>query len=290
MPAQEIRLTAADGVVTAADVYLPPGERKASMLVAPAMGTPRRFYRHFCEWLSENGYLTLCLDYRGIGGSAPDKLRGYDAEILDWVKDLNAAHTYLQRSFEEMPRFYLGHSVGAQLIGMLEEYNAFQAHFFIATGTGAYSHFEGTGRFKVGLFWKVFLPVLTTVYGYLPGWIFGSKTNVPAKVAWQWRRWGLSEDYLFSHIGGEIDPAAVHYDEVTGDVIAYCFTDDEMIPRSNLEHLLKYYPNTTQTLHDIDPAQLGVSAVGHMGFFRKAHKDKLWTMVLADLQQQLLNF
>ena len=290
MPAQEIRLTAADGTVIAADVCLPPGERSAALLVAPAMGVPRRFYRHLCSWLSEHGYLCLALDYRGIGGSAPDKLRGYDATILDWVHDLNAAHTYLKRSFEPMPHFFLGHSIGAQLIGLMDDYDGFKAHFFVATGTGAFSHFEGPGRLKVGLFWKVFLPVLTAVYGYLPGWIFGSKTHVPAKIARQWRRWGLSEDYLFSHIGGEIPAEQPHFTDVSGKLIAYTFTDDTLIPRSNLEHLLKFYPATDQTIRQIAPEDIGREKIGHMGFFFKTSEKQLWPMLLADLQQQTLNF
>ncbi|MFW5658993.1 MAG: serine aminopeptidase domain-containing protein [Bacteroidota bacterium] len=290
MPAQELRLTAADGTVIAADVYLPPGERSAAILVAPAMGVPRRFYRHLCTWLSEYGYLCLALDYRGIGGSAPQKLRGYDATILDWVLDLNAAHAYLRRSFEPMPHYFLGHSIGAQLIGLMEDYDGFKAHFFIATGTGAFSHFRGPGRNKVALFWKVLLPTLVAVYGYLPGWIFGSTTHVPGKIARQWRRWGLSEDYLFSHIGGEIPAEKAHYDDVKGEIIAYTFTDDYIIPRSNLDHLLQFYPAAEHTVHQIAPQDVKRETIGHMGFFFKNSEQHLWPVLLADLQQQTLNF
>jgi predicted alpha/beta hydrolase len=46
---------ATDGYELAADLYLPDGGVRAAVLVAPAMGVPRRLYGAFSAYLAEAG-------------------------------------------------------------------------------------------------------------------------------------------------------------------------------------------------------------------------------------------
>ncbi|HJY42761.1 MAG TPA: alpha/beta hydrolase [Steroidobacteraceae bacterium] len=48
----------------------------AAVVVPSAMGVTQNFYARFAEWLAARGYLAATFDYRGIGQSAPARLRG----------------------------------------------------------------------------------------------------------------------------------------------------------------------------------------------------------------------
>jgi len=49
---------------------------------------------------------------------------------------------------------------------------------------------------QVRLFWFVFVPILTPLLGYFPGKRLRMVGDLPAGVAWQWRRWCTHRDYL----------------------------------------------------------------------------------------------
>src|SRR6185503_6816847 len=94
-----ISIEAADGFRLAADLFAP-NDARAAVLIAPAMGVAREFYRPFAGFLAENGLASLVLDYRGIGGSAPKSLRGFKASLHEWAElDLEAALETIRARF-----------------------------------------------------------------------------------------------------------------------------------------------------------------------------------------------
>jgi hypothetical protein len=54
------------------------------------------------------------------------------------------------------------------------------------------------------------------------------------------------------------------------------FTDDPIAPHSAVEALRPYYPQATVERLHLAPADLGVDAVGHFGFFRKSMPRAAW--------------
>ena len=74
----------AGGHALAASVFERPGSDTA-VLVNAATGVPRQFYKYFAAYLRDHGWTTVTYDYRGIGGSTPANLRGFDARMRDWA-------------------------------------------------------------------------------------------------------------------------------------------------------------------------------------------------------------
>ncbi len=84
--AEKLELRAIDGYPLSAMRYRARGPEKARLLVAGATGVPQGFYRRFAEFAAGQGYTVLTFDYRGVGGSAPKTLRGFEASFLDWAR------------------------------------------------------------------------------------------------------------------------------------------------------------------------------------------------------------
>ena len=58
---------------------------------------------------------------------------------------------------------------------------------------------------------------------------------------------------------------------------AFSFTDDEMMSGRNTESLHGFYRAAPQTAKRIAPHEIGVSRIGHFGFFRSQFADSLWS-------------
>src|SRR6185503_1167636 len=90
-------IVARDDYPLAATVFEPPRPWRAT-LISSATAVPRKIYRAFATFLAENGFAVLTYDYRGIGGSRPDSLRGFPARMRDWASlDVSTAIDHAQR-------------------------------------------------------------------------------------------------------------------------------------------------------------------------------------------------
>src|SRR5689334_23168845 len=66
--------------------------RKAVAIINAGAGVPRVAYEAYASWMAEQGTPTLTYDYRGVGGSRGESIRGLIASIRDWgSKDCAAA-------------------------------------------------------------------------------------------------------------------------------------------------------------------------------------------------------
>jgi predicted alpha/beta hydrolase len=57
---------------------------------------------------------------------------------------------------------------------------------------------------------------------------------------------------------------------------AICMTDDPWATRPAVERLCAAYSSITPEILSVSPRELGVSKIGHLGFFRPEHRDTLW--------------
>lgn len=65
------------------------------------------------------------------------------------------------------------------------------------------------------------------------------------------------------------------------------FTDDPLAPFAAVEALCSYYPNAAVERRHLAPADLGVDAVGHFGFFRKSMPRQRWDEIADWLDDRL---
>jgi predicted alpha/beta hydrolase len=270
--AREIRVQAADGFSLAADVLEPEGPPSAAVLVAPAMGVPRRFYGPFARYLAEHGNLVLVVDYRGIGGSCPGKLRGFSAALHDWGElDLAAGARWVREQTHGIPLRFVGHSVGGQLMGLMAGTEVDRA-LFVASQSGHWRGWSGIGRVGMVALWYALIPGLVGTLGYLPMKPLGQGENLPAEVAREWARWGRSREYLGLHLR----ESGRSYDWYDRPLRSIALSDDGFAPVATVEALLGAYPNARSELKVLRPADVGAAKIGHFAFFRPDFRDTLW--------------
>ena len=64
--------------------------------------------------------------------------------------------------------------------------------------------------------------------------------------------------------------------EVCPGRIVWSKQTDNLAPQSNVDYLWRFFPNAVIERRVTSPTDLGVSHIGHSGFFRETFKDTLW--------------
>ena len=276
--ATDIELTTADGVRLAATHYAAPGNRYVVM--ASATAVPRGFYRRLAEYLQARQINVVTTDYRGIGESRRQPLKGFEMDYADWSRhDLAAAVDYcLARG----PTWLVGHSLAAHAIGQLPRPNALQAAIVYGGGAGWHGWMPWLESWRARFMWHVVGPVTTRLYGYHPMSKFGMGEDLPIGVYRDWKRWCQYPRYFFD------DPRALaitrRFAEVTIPLAAVNSTDDLWAMPASRDAFMAGYSGTTVQRIDLHPAELGLSQIGHMGYFRPAVGERLWPRLLEWLQ------
>lgn len=282
--AQERSIDNGNGHQLSSYWYPAAGTPRGAVLIAPAMGVKQRFYATFAGWLAEQGYLVVTFDYLGMGRSRHVPLRQLQVDILDWARhDCSAVLAEVADAAGELPLYWIGHSVGAQILPLVDGHDRLSRIVTIAAGSGYWRENSPQIRRKAWLLWHGLAPVLTAVAGYFPGDRIGAVGDLPAGVIRQWRRWCLHPDYL---VGIEGEPMRQAFAAVRTPLTSLSFTDDEMMSARNTESLHGFYTGAPKTMRRIAPSEVGAARIGHFGFFRESFKPTLWSEhLLPELQR-----
>jgi predicted alpha/beta hydrolase len=258
-----------DGLRIAARFFRSHGEPKGSVLIVPAMGVTQDYYRPFASWLARQGFTAATFDYRGTGFSRPRELRGFKADIFDWARlDCAAMIDALPR-----PLYWIGHSLGGQILGLVPNKHSVAKAVTVATGSGYWLENVPSLRLKVWWLWYVLTPIALGVCGYFPGRALRKVGDLPKGVMAQWRRWCLDPEYA---VGAEGDAVRAQYAAVRAPIVSLSFSDDEMMSARNTESIHSFYTGAQRTMKRIAPRDVGVARIGHFGFFRAAFESSLW--------------
>jgi predicted alpha/beta hydrolase len=237
------------------------------------MGVPRGFYLRFVEFLAREGMAALIVDYRGIGGSRTDPLRRSPAVLHDWAEqDLAGALDHLAALAPGAPLLWVGHSVGGQLLGVLDDPRIAGA-LLVSAQSGHWRLWRGVDRWRVFALWHAVIPLLVPLLGRLPAAVLGGGEDVPPGVASEWARWGRARDYVLSYArprGGR------GFARFAGPLLAYAIEDDRLAPLATVEALLGFFAAARPELRIVRPADVGEPAIGHFGFFRPRLERTLW--------------
>jgi predicted alpha/beta hydrolase len=277
-----LTLPATDGFALAATCFGPPdpAQLRARVIIGPATGVLRRYYAAFARALAARGFEVLTLDYRGVGDSAPPRLRGFEARMFDWgTLDLAGALRWTFDRAPGLPVLFVGHSVAGQVLAAAEGADRLAAILLVGAQAGNLGSWTGRDRLLVGLFWRVVVPVTTALLGRLPGWAMGGGEDLPAGVARQWARWGLHPEYLL----GEHPEMRERAARITAPTALISFEDDFHAPRASVDLLASWYGTATRC--HIHPRDVGARAIGHFGSFRPAYRDTLWARAIEWLER-----
>ena len=258
------------------------GPARASVVMGPAIGVPQQFYQDFAAWLARQGWRVTTFDYRGHGASLKGRPAAARANLFDWASDYEAVAAHARAQLPGRPLYLMGHSLGAQLPGLFARPGQVDGLLAVAAGSGYLRHIAPRARRMAPLLWYGVLPLSTLACGYFPGRRLRTIGDLPAGVAWQWRRWCLHPRYS---AGAEGERAERGYAQVRYPITALSMTDDEMMTLAGTEALLALYSGAPRHIERLGPQDAGGRHIGHMGFFRPQFESTLWPRAQGVLAQ-----
>jgi len=246
---------------------------KGFVLITSATAVPRQYYGKFAAYLTERGFSTLTFDYRGIGGSRPASLRGFNVRMRDWAAlDISAAVDFAARESNGEPLLYVGHSYGGQALGLLPNNQKLSRALFVAAQIGYWKLFPAPEKYRVYAMLNCFGPAAAQLFGYVPGKL-GIGEDLPKGVFLEWAGWCMNPNYLFDDT--TLD-ARKNFPNYHGALRGIGIADDDWAPPIAVGKLLSRYTGTEAEHITVHPSNVGASKLGHFGFFREVGRDKLW--------------
>ncbi|MGB3867164.1 MAG: alpha/beta fold hydrolase, partial [Xanthobacteraceae bacterium] len=183
-----------------------------------------------------------------------------------------AAVAWMRERYGGLPLHYVGHSFGGQALGLLPNNTEVARALLVSAQAAYWKLMPSPERYRVYLLMNyVFAPV-ARLAGYVPGRLMLGQ-DLPKGVFLEWKRWVMRERYLLD------DPtlaALPNFANYKAPLRALAFTDDPWAPRPAVELLCSGFTATTPEVVSIAPTEAGVKKIGHMGFFRREHRNTLW--------------
>ncbi len=254
-------------------LYLEARAPRGALVVNGATGFRREFYLKFARYCAQRGFHALLYDYRGMGASRGAPPAQESARMSDWGRlDMPGALAWLEARCPRLPLFTLGHSVGGQLIGCMDNQAAARAHVMVATSIGYWRGQRLPFRYLALAFWKGYGPLELRLRGYVPRGVLWRGEALPPNVFLEWRKWCLRPEHFAPDLLGETSQFAA----VRAPLLSLSFSDDPIATPQAVAALLALYPNAQVERRTTTPAEAGVRTIGHHGFFSERHRETLW--------------
>lgn len=274
----EQAVATADGKTIAARFFAPDRAPGGTVLLVPAMGVSQRYYEPLAGWLADRGFLVGTFDYRGTGRSRRGRLRDCQADILDWARyDCAAMVETLAARAPDRPLYWIGHSLGGQILPFVPNRDRVAKMVTVATGSGYWRENAPPLRRIAWWLWFVVAPLAVRIVGYFPGKRLRKVGDLPRGVMEQWRRWCLNPEYA---VGAEGEYARDLYASLATPIVSLSFKDDEYMSARNTESIHSFFVNAPLTMKRIGPGDVGVERIGHFGFFQSTFEQSLWSSYL----------
>src|SRR5690606_29917678 len=130
--------------------------------------------------MAQQGYRVTTFDYRGHGDSLQGSMRDVKADLFDWAEDYEAVISAAKAALPSQPLYLLGHSLGAQLPGLLKKPEQVAGLLSVAAGSGYWRDNAPQLKRIVPYFWWVLVPLATRLCGYFPGRTLKKVGDLPA--------------------------------------------------------------------------------------------------------------
>ena len=261
------------------------GVLRAAVVIHPATAVAERLYTGFSEYLTENGYAVLTYDYRGTGSSGSPKANRA-IRMRDWMMhDVPAAAGWMAERFPDLPHLAVGHSIGGHAMALNNGIDGLLGFVAIASHAGVTKAIaDPKERLRVGVVLRILGPITGRLLGVVPGRKMGLGEDMPGGAMLEWSSWSRRPNYFFD------DPsmqAAERTARVRTEVLSIGFSDDLWATPGQINAIYSRLPNAAVERRTYTPDDAGVPAIGHMGFFRRGVKEKLWPEVLAWLDGRI---
>lgn len=267
---------AGEGTVHA-QVFEPAGRPVGTVIIAPATGVRASYYGRYGAFLAENGLRAITFDYRGVGRSSPTRsadLRRVRVRWHEWgTQDLDAVIRWATRRHDAPQRLaVVGHSFGGVAAFLAPSAHVVDRMLLVGAQHAHWRDYAPGQRWTMLWRWHVVMPVATGICGYFPGKSLGWLENLPRGVAFDWARGRARFAQTIGHGEAVLARAA----RLTCPVLAVTTTDDPFATRRATDRTLAYLPGVRARRCVIDPREVGVEHIGHVGLFHDRFRDSLW--------------
>lgn len=289
---QSMIISAVDGYPLGASTWISnvQAEMRPVVIINPATSVHSRYYARFAAYLHANGFDVVTYDYRGIGGSRPRTLRGFDAGWIEWgTQDFEGILRFVAQRFPGRPIQVVAHSVGGFLVGLAESNHLVNRVFTMGAQFAYWKDYARYNRLSMLWRWHVVMPILALGFGYFPGKRLGWLEDTPRGVVHDWtaRHPRFEDAYRKGRRAMTTEQRlqlVERFCQVKGETLALSMTDDEFGTTPAIHRLLGYFKNSPASHLQIAPSMLGLSEIGHFAFFHARFEDSLWPIPLAWLR------
>jgi predicted alpha/beta hydrolase len=245
------------------------------VVIGSAAGVRRSYYAKFADFVTERGSAVLTFDYRGIGGSRPQTLAGFEAGMRDWgIRDISGVLRAADAIAAGRAIHWIGHSYGGFGVALARNHHLIQRLLCVATLEGHWRNLKGAERYRAALGMSVLLPVITRLCGYMPGRMLGSSEDLPKGVLLEWARWIMRPSFLFDD---PTLPEAEGFATFRAPIRFVQIEDDIWATQKAVAAIAARFTAAAEKSYwAIRGAEMGGKKIGHLGFFRAEHRETLW--------------
>lgn len=277
---ETILLKTKDQITITAHLFKPDIDLNKLLVINSATGVKQQVYFSFAKFFADNGFTVITYDYRGVGLSKPEVMKGYKGSMRIWGnQDYRAVTEFIKDQFPNYQKYCLGHSVGALILGMNPDSNLFDKFVFVGTQKAFVGNLKLKTRLEAYLGFGIVQPLSTKLMGYFPAQWFGLGESLPAGSAYDWRTLILNKKST-NRLLEKTENYAVQLHQ---DVFVVWAEDDVWLTRKGVTSLLlETYPNLKPTYRFIKTSESEKGKIGHVNFFR-SYNQKLWSLILKEL-------
>lgn len=275
MDGEEIEITCADGVRLIGELWTCADPIAPVVIINPATGIAARFYHAYARFLAGHGFHVLTYDYRGIGRSRPDRLKGSGFRWRDWGEfDFDAALGFVNDQYPDNEVLVVGHSIGGFLPGYAARAGTISRMLTVGAQYAYWPDYRAPVRLGFLCKWHVVMPALSIVLGYFPGRQLGWLEDLPKGVALEWAFRGKRIEK--GRMPSEAVDLLSRFSSVGADILALSVTDDDFATPQAMRRALAYYDAARIEKVMLQPEDLASSQIGHFDLFRARHANGFW--------------
>ena len=271
---KKIKINAEDGYCLSALHYHPQKQScSRTIVISAATGIRKEYYRDFSNFMAKHGFRVVCFDYRGIGESLVGDIRESKATMAQWGDlDVSAVLDWINHHYADDKVFYVGHSIGAHILGLAKHTEKISGTILISSGCAYWKNYGYFSKKVMWFFYFLIFPICLKILKYFPSKFFGLGDNLPPRIGENWSRWGRQEQYIYS----DFPSAKEGIGRLQVPVLAYSFKDDWLASPRAVKQLLDIYPNFAKQWNHLSPKDIKLRSIGHNGFFKKNVEKTLW--------------
>jgi len=89
----------------------------------------------------------------------------------------------------------VGHSFGGQAVGLVPNNTEISRALLVASQSGYWRYYPGFEKYRVWTMFRVLVPPLARIVGYVPGSKIGLGEDMPNGVFFEWRDWCMNPGF-----------------------------------------------------------------------------------------------